>query len=246
MADFSKIASFYDRMTGFDHRLKNDYDVIKGLVERFHVKKALDAGCGTGMHTIILAKLGIDVTGFDISPEMLDKAQENAEREKVEPELYRAEFEYLPEEWRGAYDTLFCLANSMAGAETKLRLVQALQSFRRILKPKGTAIIQLLNIPWFRESGRRIIRVSTDGPYIFIRFLDFVDFLTRFNVMILERDGDNFTSYIVSEPILAIDAELLTNSATEAGFSGVELFSDLHLSRGFESDCDNIVAVLTV
>ncbi len=246
MADFSKIATFYDRMTGFDHRLKNDYDVIKGLVERFHVKKALDAGCGTGVHTILLAKLGVDVTGFDISPEMLDKAQENAERENVAPELYRAEFEYLPEEWHGAYDTLFCLANSLAGAETKPRLVQALQSFRTVLKPGGTAVIQLLNIPWFRESGRRIIRVSADGPFIFIRFLDFVDFLTRLNVMILERDADNFTSYIVSEPILTIDADLLTSSADEAGFADAQLFSDLHLSRAFEKDCDNIVAVLTV
>lgn len=246
MADFSKIAFFYDRMTGFDRRLKCDYDIIKGLVERFHVKKALDAGCGTGVHTIILARLGVDVTGFDISPEMLDKAQENAEREKVEPELYRAEFEYLPEEWRGAYDTVFCLANSLAGAETKPRLVQALQSFRQVLKPEGRAIIQLLNIPWFRESGRRIIRVSADGPFIFIRFLDFVDFLTRLNVMILERDEDNFTSYIVSEPILCIDADLLTNSAIEAGFSGVELFADLHLSQGFERESDNIVAVLNV
>jgi len=245
MADFSKIATFYDRMTGFDNRLKNDYDIIKGLVERFQVKRALDAGCGTGVHTIILAKLGIDVTGFDISPEMLDKAQENAEREEVEPELYRAEFEYLPEEWRGSFDTVFCLANSLAGAETKPRLIQALQSFRMMLKPGGRAIIQLLNIPWFRESGRRIIRVSSDDPFIFVRFLDFVDFLTRLNVMILEKDGDNFTSYIVSEPVLAIDAELLTNSAIEAGFEGVELFSDMRLSQGFENESDNIVAVLT-
>jgi SAM-dependent methyltransferase len=246
MADFSKIAFFYDRMTGFDHRLKNDYDIIKGLVDRFHVKKALDAGCGTGVHTIILSKLGIDVTGFDMSPEMLDKALENAEREEVEPELIRAEFEYLPEEWNTAYDTLFCLANSLVGAGTKPRLLQSLQAFRKTLKPGGRAIIQILNLPWFRESGRRVVRISADGPYIFIRFLDFVDFLTRLNVMILERDGDSFTSHLVSEPILAIDANLLTNSATEAGFAGVELYSDLRLSQKFERDCDNIVAVLNV
>lgn len=246
MADFSKIASFYDRMTGFNHRLRNDYAVIKGLVERFHVKKALDAGCGTGVHSIILAKLGVDVTGFDMSPEMLDMARQNANRENVEPKLVRAEFEYLPEEWNEAYDTLFCLANSLVGAETSPRLARALQSFRRTLKPGGTAIIQLLNIPQFRESGRRIIRVSADGPHIFIRFLDFADNQTRLNVMILERDNDNFTSHIISEPILAIDAELLTRSATEAGFSDVQLFANLTLDPPFQNDSDNIVAVLSI
>jgi ubiquinone/menaquinone biosynthesis C-methylase UbiE len=245
MADFTKIAAFYDRMTGFGQRLENDYDAIKELVKRFHVQKALDAGCGTGVHAIILAKLGVDVTGFDISPEMLDKAQENAECENVEPELIRAEFEYLPEEWTGVYDTVFCLANSLAGAETKRRLIQALKAFRRTLKPGGRAIIQLLNIPFFRESGRRVIRVSTDGPYIFVRFLDFIDFLTRLNVLILERDGENFTSYIVSEPILAISPGLLTNSATEAGFKGVQLFADLSLDTAFHSESDNIVAILS-
>ncbi|MEZ4812922.1 MAG: class I SAM-dependent methyltransferase [Caldisericia bacterium] len=35
---------------------------------------ALDAGCGTGVFSAFLVKAGMDVTGFDESPEMLGTA----------------------------------------------------------------------------------------------------------------------------------------------------------------------------
>ena len=40
----------------------------------------LDLGCGTGSMTLELARRGYDMTGVDISPEMLDIARERAER----------------------------------------------------------------------------------------------------------------------------------------------------------------------
>ena len=40
---------------------------------------ALDAGCGPGIMGLTLAKLGCRVTGVDLSPEMIDRARENAE-----------------------------------------------------------------------------------------------------------------------------------------------------------------------
>lgn len=36
----------------------------------------LDAGCGTGRLTRAIAEAGLDVTGFDLSPEMLERARE--------------------------------------------------------------------------------------------------------------------------------------------------------------------------
>ena len=43
----------------------------------------LDIGCGTGEHTILLARLGYDVLGVDTSPEAVARARENAERQGV-------------------------------------------------------------------------------------------------------------------------------------------------------------------
>ncbi|MFA4030374.1 MAG: hypothetical protein GDYSWBUE_002108 [Candidatus Fervidibacterota bacterium] len=40
--------------------------------------KAVDLGCGIGLHAIYLAKLGFDVTGVDISQSAIKRAMENA------------------------------------------------------------------------------------------------------------------------------------------------------------------------
>ncbi len=43
----------------------------------------LDVGCGTGKFTCLLAQKGFDMTGLDISPEMLEIAGENAGEQNV-------------------------------------------------------------------------------------------------------------------------------------------------------------------
>jgi len=244
MADFSNIASFYDLMTGYSRRLVNDVDVIKGLVEKSGIRSALDAGCGTGVHTIILTRLGVGVVGYDSSPEMLAKAKTNAAAEGVSPVLVQGYFESMPDEWTGKFDAVFCLANSLAGVGTPEGLAKSLASFCRVLKPGGRAIIQLLNTPHFRAADRRIIKVSVAGVYTFVRFFDFAGDVTRLNVIVIEREGGQVDHRLISEPILAIDKEMLIISAQTCGFSAVDLYSNLSLSGPLAPDSDNIVAIL--
>ncbi len=51
-------------------------DLPEIISNHVHGKIALDFGCGTGRSTRFLKKLNFEVTGIDISPEMLKKAQE--------------------------------------------------------------------------------------------------------------------------------------------------------------------------
>ena len=57
---------------------------IKKILENAPDKdkmRILDIGCGPGFFTINLSKLGHDVTGIDISSEMVTVAKENAEEQ---------------------------------------------------------------------------------------------------------------------------------------------------------------------
>ena len=45
--------------------------------------RILDVGCGAGFFTILLAKLGHEVTGIDLTPDMIRHSRELAEEEKV-------------------------------------------------------------------------------------------------------------------------------------------------------------------
>jgi 2-polyprenyl-3-methyl-5-hydroxy-6-metoxy-1,4-benzoquinol methylase len=46
-------------------------------------KKVLDVGCGDGTNSVLLARLGADVTGIDISPKLIEIARSRAEINQV-------------------------------------------------------------------------------------------------------------------------------------------------------------------
>jgi 2-polyprenyl-3-methyl-5-hydroxy-6-metoxy-1,4-benzoquinol methylase len=64
----------------------------------------LDVGCGTGRHSIELARRGYSVTGPDLSREMLTRAVASAEAAGVSVEWVRADASRftLPERYDGA------------------------------------------------------------------------------------------------------------------------------------------------
>ncbi|MFW9806909.1 MAG: class I SAM-dependent methyltransferase, partial [Candidatus Thorarchaeota archaeon] len=49
--------------------------------------RILDLGCGTGRHVVYLARLGFDVSGFDISPRALSMAEEWLNEERLSAAL---------------------------------------------------------------------------------------------------------------------------------------------------------------
>ncbi|MEY4467910.1 MAG: hypothetical protein RIR21_1703 [Pseudomonadota bacterium] len=76
----SLYASQYDSMYS-DKSYSAECDLIDEAVNRYAVRppvKLLDIGCGTGGHAFELSKRGYQVTGVDLSAEMLDAAKAKA------------------------------------------------------------------------------------------------------------------------------------------------------------------------
>jgi SAM-dependent methyltransferase len=66
--------------------------------------RVLDIGCGTGEHTIHLARLGYDVLGLDISEQAIEQASANAIQRVVSARFEVADALHL--ELRQSYDTI--------------------------------------------------------------------------------------------------------------------------------------------
>jgi SAM-dependent methyltransferase len=129
--------------------------VVWSLVEALPAGRALDAACGTGRHTRRLVDLGHDVTGVDITPEMLERAAASV----PEARFLRADLRRLPFD-DGSFDLVVCgLALSHLP-----ELEPAVRELARVLRPDGHMVVSVLHpfqahlgwhAPFADESGAR-------------------------------------------------------------------------------------------
>ncbi|MEZ4499533.1 MAG: class I SAM-dependent methyltransferase [Thermomicrobiales bacterium] len=94
--------------------------------------RLLDAGCGSGHFSIAWARRGCEVTGIDLSREMLAHAAQNVSDSGVAVQLINSALAPLPLQ-TAAFDAVFC--------RTVIHLVPeplaVLNEFRRVLRPSG-------------------------------------------------------------------------------------------------------------
>jgi SAM-dependent methyltransferase len=96
-------------------------------------QRVLDVGCGTGVVAVTAARIGANVTGLDLTPELLSRARENAQLAHVAIDWYEGDVEELPFE-----NSRFDVVVSQFGHMFAPRPDVAIQEMLRVLKPGGT------------------------------------------------------------------------------------------------------------
>jgi 2-polyprenyl-3-methyl-5-hydroxy-6-metoxy-1,4-benzoquinol methylase len=98
--------------------------------------RVLDVGCGTGSLSIVLAGLGFDVTGIDISPAMIARSQEKAEQagHDIQFQVMDAAQPHLPGQ---QFDAVLCRHLLWALPEPKT----VLRRWLSLLSPGGWMVL---------------------------------------------------------------------------------------------------------
>jgi ubiquinone/menaquinone biosynthesis C-methylase UbiE len=96
-------------------------------------QKVLDVACGTGPTAVTAARLGAKVTALDLTPELLNRARQNAKIAEVEIEWHEGDAEHLP-----FADATFDVVLSQYGHIFAPRPAVAIAEMLRVLKPGGT------------------------------------------------------------------------------------------------------------
>ena len=130
---------------------KNTVSEVDFLLEEFELRpgdSVLDVGCGTGRHSIDLAKRGYKVTGLDLSAGMLARAAMAARAEKVEVEWIRSNATRFTLPAR--YDAAICLCEGAFGllGQSDDPIDQPLAilcNISRSLKPGAKVVFTVLN-----------------------------------------------------------------------------------------------------
>lgn len=126
--------------------------------------RMLDIGCGTGRHSIELAKRGYTVVGIDLSESMLERAKEKAANENVKIDFIQADARHL------VYNSEFDLAIMLCeGAfplmETDEMNYSILKNAANALTKNGKLIFTTLNglFPLFHSVKDFINQNSSEG-----------------------------------------------------------------------------------
>jgi ubiquinone/menaquinone biosynthesis C-methylase UbiE len=140
---------------------KNTFKEVDFLLEELGLKtgdSVLDVGCGTGRHSVELARRGCAVTGLDLSSEMLARAAAAAKKAAVHVEWIRSNATSFS--FPGKHDAAICLCEGSFGllSQTDDPIAQPLSilcNMSRSLKPQGKVVVTVL-------SAARMLRTHTN------------------------------------------------------------------------------------
>jgi SAM-dependent methyltransferase len=119
----------------------------------------LDAACGTGVDTAVLARRGFNVWAADGSDAMAEAAAARFRRERLAIPLLRSRWADLPAATSERFDVVLCIGNSLVHAAGRDAMVQALTGLRRAARPGGYVVIDSRN--WEKlHAERRIVEVA--------------------------------------------------------------------------------------
>ncbi len=141
---FEAAAERYDE-EDFTQATDTEVAQLRSLLDLQPGQRVLDIGCGTGRHAVPLAALGLQVTGVDLSPAMLERAAARADAVGVELDLIAADARDLPDHL-GGFDVALCLCEGAFclvadGVEPLAHDRAVLASIHRALRPGGRLVL---------------------------------------------------------------------------------------------------------
>jgi len=140
---FENYAHKYDKES-FVNGTVGECDFIEQEADYNKSLKIIDIGCGTGRHSIELAKRGYDVTGIDLSQSQIARAKEKAEELSLKIDFRKHDARNLP--FEGEFDLAIMLCEGgFSLMETDEMNFEILRSATKALKEKGKFIFTTLN-----------------------------------------------------------------------------------------------------
>jgi SAM-dependent methyltransferase len=162
---YTGLAKYYDRIYHFiDYREQARF--ITRVIKEFNgsgSKKLLDVACGTGTHADLLQRGGFDVTGLDISEDILREAR----KKNSNIRLVRGDMKELNLGER--FGTIICFFISILYNRNEKELKQALSGFHSHLEKGGILIFDTVDKSIGINSKREEYRYEEKGLKIVFR-----------------------------------------------------------------------------
>ncbi len=247
-AFYDRLAPDYDEMTGFGKRFDKEKPFFKQLVEKHRIGTALDAGCGTGFHSLLLAQLGVRVTAVDVSREMIDRLDVHGKELGLQIRGVRSDFRGLGEAVGGEHDAVFCMGNTLPHLAGDAEILNALSAFASRMLPGGMLFLQMLNYDRILVTRERIQGAGEAGGVTYVRFYDFEpgDSRVLFSILRIEKIGGNLKTDLMSVPLIPITSSRIAGLLEESGYRNPKEFGSIAMDRFDPAASRDLVIVATL
>ena len=231
MDAYHELAKSYDRLTN-DVNYEATVAFYMQILAREGLKPrtVVDLACGTGSVTELLARKGYQVTGVDMSEEMLTQAMGKV-MDMDNPPLFlcqKLQELYLPR----AVDMAVCALDSLDYITNPEDCAEAIRRVYRALNPGGVFIFDVNTPEKLRAMDGQVFLDEDDDVYCVWRGeFDEAANICSYGMDLFQREGKLWNRSFEEHREYAYSAEQLTDYLKAAGFTHIEVYAD----RAFEA-----------
>lgn len=213
----------------WDKRRAGEDNFLVSQFRKHNVKKVFDASLGDGCDSIYLIKQGFDVTSNEIDKTFLNKALENAGKEKIALKITNLDWRKLDSELsEGSFDAVILLGNSLTYLFSKSAQLQALSQFKKILRSDGILIIDERNYQYILDNKEEILKGNFhySGKYVYCgdkvhgKPIEISEAKVKFEYI---NEATNKKGFLILYPFKRGE---IKNLLATAGFKLIDQFSD--------------------
>ena len=226
MASYENLADSYDRLTN-----DVDYEATVAFYnailqkEGLHPRTAVDLACGTGSVAVLLARQGLQVTGVDLSEDMLTVAWEKAQDLPKPPQFVCQPLQklHLP---RGV-DLAVCALDSLDYITDPRDCAQAIRRIYKALNPGGIFIFDVNTPEKLRAMDGQVFLDEDDDVYCVWRGeFDEETNICSYGMDLFQRRGKLWQRSFEEHREYAYSRQQLEQFLKDAGFTHIEVYGD--------------------
>ena len=217
---YSTLAEWFEYLNDdCDYENWSQY-LIKRL-SAYPLETGLDIGCGGGYFTRALQRAGYEMTGMDVSLEMLDKAQSTALKEGLRGEYIHGDI--AGKKIARKYSIATAINDCLNYVEPQ-RLVKAFKNVYGCLPKGGVFLFDISSPKKFTEKLNGVVHVDDREDITYLSFTRFDGEKAELDVSLFVKNGDgSYTRHDETHVQYAHTEGAILEALREAGFVKVSV-----------------------
>lgn len=240
---FKKWFSSDEYLSLYSHRNIEDAENLLSLIlSNVNIPekaKVLDAACGAGRHSIILSKLGYDVTAFDLSKNLLNIGKENSKYALTDVDFLCADIRGIY--FRRSFDLVLNMFTSFGYFESDVENFHFFNNAKKFLKKGGFLVLDYINSAYLHNNLVSESITKLDGKVIREKRKILDDFVVKEIEIIYEG-----CTKVFNESVKLYSFDKLIQMFEDIGFRTYKIFGDYNGGTFSESESERLIIIFTL